>query len=403
MAEFLARLQQCDRFIDWLDPLHEIAMANTGLSDFGEDKSYLIGLRKLLEQQDHYSDLQIPVGYSLKLVFMLEQRLKAEQRFKDNPEILDIAIERPLVITGMVRTGSTAMQHLAAGDPNRQHLQYWMSEYPQPRPARETWESHPDFRACQSRLDNMYERVPETKAMHFQAAHIPDECGHLMAQTFTDEYWQICSRVPLYNAWYEHCDMVPTYKQHKKLLQLIASNEPHKPWTIKYPVHLKHLKSFLKVYPDALIIWTHRDPASVLSSYTNMNATNRAMSVRPETLDRADLLHEQMEVWADATARAVEIRKQYPVSQFVDVYFEDYVADPVGQMERAYKHLGIDWTPEAEAGMRAWHEDHPQHKHGKHKHSDAEPLAFSRKQIHDRFATYIRRVCVAGRDDEERN
>ena len=96
-----------------------------------------------------------------------------------------------------------------------------------------------------------------------------------------------------------------------------------------------------------------------------------------------------MEIWADATARAVEIRKQYPASQFVDVYFEDYVADPVGQMEKAYKQLGITWTSEAEAGMRAWHEDHPQHKHGKHKHSEAPQLAYSREQIYERFDHYI--------------
>ena len=389
MENLLARLKNCEKFVDWIDPLHETAIENTGLSDFGEDTSYLIGLRKLLEQQDHESDLKVPIGYSLKLLFVLEQRLKAEQRFKDNPNALNNAIEKPLVITGMVRTGSTAMQHLAAGDPNRQHLQYWMSEYPQPRPPRETWGEHPDFVACQERLDGIYAKVPETKAMHFNAADIPDECAHLMAQTFTDEYWQICSRVPLYNEWYENCDMVPTYKQHKKLLQLIASNEPHKPWTIKYPVHLKHLKSFLKVYPDARIIWTHRDPASVLSSYTNMNATNRAMSVRPETIDRDDLLHEQMEVWADATARAVEVRKQYPDSQFVDVHFDDYVADPVAQMERAYKKLGIEWTPEAEQGMTRWHDDHPRHKHGKHEHSDAKPLAYSRAQIQERFSDYI--------------
>jgi hypothetical protein len=385
----MQRLKDCEKFIEWIDPLHEIAMEHTGLSDFGADKSYLFGLRKLLEQQDDFCDLKVPIGYSLKLIFMLEQRLKAEQRFKDMPEVLDIKIEKPLVITGMVRTGSTAMQHLAAGDPNRQHLQYWMSEYPQPRPPRETWESHPDFQASRDRLESMYERVPETKAMHYNEAHIPDECAHLMAQTFTDEYWQICSRVPLYNEWYERCDMVPTYTQHKKLLQLIGSNEPEKPWTIKYPVHLKHLKSFLKVYPDARIIWTHRDPASVMSSYTNMNATNRALSVRPETLDRNDLLHEQMEVWADATARAVEIRKQYPDSQFSDVYFEDYVADPVGQMEKAYGHLGIEWTREAEQGMTQWHDEHPQHKHGKHNHTEVEPLAYSREQIQERFSTYI--------------
>lgn len=385
----MLRLKEIEKFVDWIDPLHEIAIEKTGLNDFGGDKSYLIGLRKLLEQQDEFCDLKVPIGYAMKLIFMLEQRLKAEQRWKDNPEVLDIKIEKPLVITGMVRTGSTAMQHLAAGDPNRQHLQYWMSEYPQPRPPSEVWEDNPDFRRCRDRLEKMYERVPTTKAMHYNAAHIPDECAHLMAQTFTDEYWQICSRVPLYNEWYETCDMVPTYKQHKKLLQMIASNEPEKPWTLKYPVHLKHLKSFLKVYPDARVIWTHRDPASVLSSYTNMNATNRVMSVRPETLDRDDLLHEQMEVWADGTARAVEVRKQYPDAQFADVYFEDFVADPITQMEKSYKHLGIEWTPEAEQGMTAWHEDHPRDKHGTHKHSEAKPLAYTRGQIHERFSTYL--------------
>ena len=130
----LERLSKCQTITEWFEPLHEIAMENTRLTDFGEDDSYTLGLRKLLEQQDDFCDLKVPIGYSLKLLFMLEQRLKAEQRFKDMPHVLDIAIEKPLVITGMVRTGSTAMQHLAAGDPNRQHMQYWMSEYPQPRP-----------------------------------------------------------------------------------------------------------------------------------------------------------------------------------------------------------------------------------------------------------------------------
>ena len=344
----MQRLKNCAKFMEWLNPLHEIAMEKTGLDDFGEDKSYLLGLRKLLQQQDECCDLKSPLGYSLKLIFMLEQRLLAEQRFKENPQVLELKIEQPLVISGMVRTGTTAMQHLVAADPNRQHLQYWMSEYPQPRPPRETWKDHPDFQACRVRLEGMYERVPETRALHHAAADLPDECGHLLAQTFTDEYWQICSRVPLYNEWYERCDMRPAYRQHKKLLQLIGSNEPDKPWTIKYPVHLKHLKSFLQIYPDALIIWLHRDPASVLSSYTHMNAINRALSVRPETLDHGDLLREQMEGWAEATARAVEIRKQCPQSQFADVHFEDYVAAPVEQMKKAYEHLGIKWTTAAE-------------------------------------------------------
>jgi hypothetical protein len=329
---------------------------------------------------------------------MLEQRLKAEQAFKENPAILETSIKKPLVITGMVRTGSTALQYLAGQDNTRQHMNYWLSERPQPRPPREQWADHPDFKATQARIDGLYERAPEQKSMHFAAADYPEECGHLLAQTFTDEYWQICSKVSHYNKWYEHCDMVPSYQQHKKLLQLIASSCPDVPWTLKYPVHLKHLKSFLKVYPDAQIIWTHRDPAQVMQSYANMNATSRLLSVRPETLDRDDLHLEQVEVWADATERALEIRAQYPQAQFYDIHFNDYMADPVGSLLGAYKYFGIECSDETEQAFHAWNNDNPQHKHGKHKHGQAPTLKMSREAVRERFAPYIKASGVAVAD-----
>ncbi|WP_194842534.1 sulfotransferase [Endozoicomonas sp. OPT23] len=387
----MKRLLKLDKFVDWIQPLHEIAIENTGLTDFGEDKSYLTGLRVLLESQDQYSDLHSPLHYAPKLVHELEQRLKAEQAFKNRPEILDIEIKKPLVITGMVRTGSTALQYLMARDPNRQHLQYWLSERPQPRPPREEWDDHPDYQATVERINRIYSNAPESKSMHYMEAWLPEECGHLMAQTFTDEYWQICSKVPHYNEWYEKCDMVPTYKQHKKLLQLISANESEKPWTLKYPVHLKHLKSFLKVYPDAQVIWTHRDPASVLESYTTMNAVSRGLSCRPETIDRDDLLKEQMEVWADATERAYDIRKQFPEAQFFDMHFTDYMADPVGMAKKAYDYFGIDWTPDVDQALNQWNDDNPQHKHGKAK---KEPLSLTHSQINERFTPYIKQSGV---------
>lgn len=359
----------------------------------------MTGLRVLLESQDIYSDLLSPFHYAPKLIHELEQRLKAEQAFKDRPEVLDINIERPLVITGMVRTGSTALQYLTARDPNRQHLQYWLSERPQPRPPRDTWESLPDYQASVARMESVYERAPESKAHHFAAADLPEECGHLMAQTFTDEYWQICSKVPHYNEWYEKADMVPTYRQHKKLLQLISANEPDKPWTLKYPVHLKHLKSFLKVYPDAQIIWTHRDPAAVLESYTSMNAISRTLSCRPETIDSNDLLHEQMEVWADATQRACEIRQQCPQTQFFDMHFNDYMADPIGMVSKAYQYFDIEWTRECELALNKWHDNNPQHKHGK---AEKKPLNLTHDQINERFAPYIKTSGVAIKKDAER-
>lgn len=382
----MKRLLKIDKWIDWIEPLHEIAMERTGLADFGADTSYLTGLRVLLEAQDQYSDLLSPMHYAPKLVHVLEQRLLTEQAFEERPQVLENPIVNPLVITGMVRTGSTALQYLMARDPNRQHLQYWLSERPQPRPPRNRWESNPAYQATQKRLAHMDAQAPEAKSMHFAAADLPEECGHLMAQTFTDDYWQICSKVPHYNAWYEHVDMVPTYTRHKKLIQLIGSNEPAKPWLLKYPVHLKHLKSFLAVYPDARIIWTHRDPAAVLRSYTNMNATSRTLSCRPETIDRDDLLHEQMEVWANATERAYAVRRQYPEAQFFDLHFDDFVADPVGAVEGAYAHFGIAWTQACQRALEAWNRDNPQHKHGK---ANPKALSLEAERIHERFAPYI--------------
>lgn len=391
----MRRLTQCSTFGEWFEPLHDIAQERQGLSDFGADKTYQVGLRKLLEQQDHCTDLEHPIGYAYKLAHMLEQRLITEQRFKDKPELAEVPIEKPLVITGMVRTGSTAMQHIAEGDSSRQHMHYWLSQYPQPRPPREAWSENPNFRATKAMLESMYERLPQTRAMHYHAADIPDECGHLLAQTFTDEYWQICSRVPLYNEWYEQCDMVPSYQQHRRLLQIIGSTEPEKPWTIKYPVHLKHLKSFLEVYPDARIIWTHRDPASVMASYANMNATNRTQSVPAETVDRDDLHLEQVTLWAAATERAYKVRERYPEAQFFDVHFDDFVSDQVTQMKKAYAHFGIDWADSTETAMRQWQKDNPRGVHGEHKHGAAQPLKMSRAEVHERFSSYIQSSNVS--------
>jgi hypothetical protein len=386
----MERLQQCQHYVDWFEPLHEIAREQTGLSDFGADTNYQTGLRVLLEALDEYCDLSEMGQYAspLKFVHMLKQRLLAEQAFKDKPDILQNDISRPLFITGLVRTGSTALHYLMARDPNRQHLQYWLAENPIPRPAANTWADHANFQASKGALDMMYQTSPKLKAIHYMAADWPEECGHLMAQTFTDDFWPCVRQAPHYNEWYEHADLVPTYTQHKKLLQLIGSNEPDKPWLLKYPVHMKHLESLLTVYPDAQVIWTHRDPAVVMSSYASLIEGFRELSVRPETLDRNAILKEHMEIWACGAERGIEARKQFPEAQFYDLHFDDFVSDSVGQVRKAYEQFGIEWTAECEAAMRQWNEDNPQHKHGKHGHK-GEQLALSGEQIRERFSRYI--------------
>jgi hypothetical protein len=386
------RLSRIGKCVDWEQPLHEIASEATGLEDFG-DPAYREGLRVLLETYDIGCDLTDVGWYGAKqkLIHVLTQRLLTERAFQEHPDVLARPIERPLVITGLVRTGSTALHYLMAQDPHRQALPYWLAEHPQPRPPRSGWEAHPDFRASKAMIDMMYGVAPHLKAVHFMAPDWPEECGHLMAQTFTDDYWEAGMRAPHYAQWYEHADLVPTYRRHRKLIQYIGSSQPEKPWLLKYPVHMKHLASFLEVYPDALVIWTHRDPAAVMSSYASLIAGFRRLNV--DRVDEDDIVREQMEIWASGAERAIEVRKGRPAQQFFDLHFRDFVADPVGSVKRIYGHFGLPWAEETEAALTAWQEGNPQHRHGRHDHS-LEGITVSRQAMRERFSVYIDRFGV---------
>lgn len=384
----MERLKKIKNHRDWFEPLHEIASEQTGLSDFG-DASYQTGMRRLLDMLDHGCDLNEigKIVVTSKFLHVLTQRLITEAMFKKQPAIFKNEIVQPLVITGLVRTGSTALHYLMAQDPHRQHLPYWLSERPRPRPPRATWESEPDFQASQASIDMMYQADPSLRAIHFMAADWPEECGHLMAQTFTDDFWQCAIRAPEYNAWYEGADLVPTYTRHKKLIQLIGSPEPKKPWLLKYPVHMKHLKSFLAVYPDARVIWTHRDPGQVMSSYVSLIAGFRSLNVNH--VDKDEIAEEQSQIWSAAAERAIEVRKQYPATQFHDIYFKDFIADPVVAVRGAYAKFGIPWQADSETAFRAWSEANPQGKHGAHRHSTKE-FGLTPDAIRELFSVYMK-------------
>jgi hypothetical protein len=383
-VERLAKIEKC---VDWMQPLHEIAMEATGLEDFGDD-AYLEGLGVLLEMFDLDRTLNA-IGWIAarqKLVHVLKQRLVCERAFVERPEMLEAPIESPLVITGLVRTGSTALHYLMAQDPGRQSLPYWLAEHPQPRPPREEWEAHPDFRESNLSLDLMYQVAPALKAVHFMAPDWPEECGHLMAQTFTDDFWECGMSAPHYVEWYEGADLVPTYMRHKKLIQTIGSSQPHKPWLLKYPVHMKHLDSFLEVYPDAKFIWTHRDPANVMSSYASLLAGFRQLNA--DQVDRDQIVREQMEIWASGAERAIALREERGSDQFFDLHFGDFVSDPVGSVHRIYDHFDVPWSPECESALRAFSAENPQEKHGKHAHT-LDAISIDRAEMLDRFSAYI--------------
>jgi hypothetical protein len=372
-----------------LEALHDEARKSTGLDDFG-DPCYREGLSVLLESLDEDDELS-PLGRSIhrgQIVSILATRLRVEQRLKDHPEALELPIRRPIVITGLVRTGSTALHYLMGQDPGLQKLEYWLAAEPQPRPPRDAWETHPDFAAAVRELDFLYSTTPDLMAVHEMKADWPEECRHLLAQCFTDDRFESSATLPRYNAWYHRTPHPETYRHHRRLIRLIGSTDPERRWLLKYPVHLRQLPALFEVYPDACVVQTHRDPRTVMASYASFITKIRRL--HQQTVDTAEIAREQLESWAQAAEAGMRYRDEHGSTRFFDLQFRDFMADPIGSVKRIYAHFDQELSTEGERRLRAWHDAHPQGKHGRHEYRQAD-TGVSEDEIVDRFSAYMER------------
>jgi hypothetical protein len=146
------------------------------------------------------------------------------------------------------------------------------------------------------------------------------------------------------------------------------------------------LDALTSVYPDAVFLWTHRDPAEVLPSVCSLVATIREMT--SDEVDRVALGHELVDSWSIGIERALLYRRTHPQTRFVDVFMRDLVGDPLTAIGRIYDRVGWPFTAKAEAAMADWLKANPPGRHGAHRPDPAD-FGLSVEAIHDRFRTYV--------------
>ena len=374
------------------EPLHQAVRESVGLENFGDD-GYLEGMRVLLEAYDREAKLT-PYGRSmaeLQILGILENRLRAQKSWCDDPGILDLEIRRPIFILGLPRTGTTALHFLLGQDPGIQILEYWLAAAPQPRPPRSEWESHPDFQRAAAEIAAMYEMDPSLKAMHVMTADGPEECRHLMQQNFSEDTFDCNATIPSYTAWYRDNDMLATYRRHRDLLKLIGSRQPERRWVLKYPVHMRKLRSLLEIYPDACIVQTHRDPAKVIPSVCSVIAGWRALY--EEDVDRSAIGQWQVDLLSTGMEHAMEARRERDPAQFIDLHFHDFLSDPIGCVKRVYDHFDLELSDEAERRLRGWQAGNPKDKYGEHRYTLGD-FGLRYEDVAERFARYAERFGV---------
>ena len=70
------------------------------------------------------------VSWYSQLLQFLKNRLLIQDLLTRHPEIHEIAIERPIIICGLPRTGTTHLHNLIGADPGLRSLPYWESLEP---------------------------------------------------------------------------------------------------------------------------------------------------------------------------------------------------------------------------------------------------------------------------------
>lgn len=306
---------------------------------------------------------------------------------KRHPEIVEQEIKAPIFILGLPRCGTSLLHALMGADPDIRTPLMWEVAAPSPPPQAATFDSDPRIAAFDNYADSEFVGEWEgVRKAHPIGARIPQECGMILETAFTGANPVMLFRLPGFYQWYKEADTRFGYRVHRKWLQHLQWRNPRRRWVLKVQEHMYHLPELLSVYPDAVFVQPHRDPQTVLASISRLIEVIRSVSF--EHQDRRALGREMLHLWHDGQVKMMAYRKQHPDLPVYDMRFKDLVADPVAAVKGIYEHYGLDFTPEAEAGVNRWWRENPADKHGKHSYQLSD-YDLTEAEIREVYADYI--------------
>ena len=362
------------------------AQQQTGFDEFGEP-SIREGLEVLLETYDR--NILDPDGRKRcreRVVMQLATRLKCENAFRTITEIDKQEIVAPIFVTGLPRSGTSALLNLLVAAPENRGVLQWECQFPDPWP--ETKPGEEDFRypyLVKALDDN---RDSDFSKIHYVDADTPEECVLLHAYAFNGVQLGFEIMLEPYRSWLLAQDLVPLYQYQKRQMQMLNWRNPGKQWMLKAPAHMWAVDAILDVFPDARFIWCHREPVAVTASINSMNRAVMGMYAgNHDHIDKSAIGHAVMEWYAMSLEKGLSEREQRDPSLFIDTSQSEFVSQPMAVVEKVYSGFGMELTDAARAAMHAHIDNNPKGKHGKHEYDVAE-YGLTREIIEERFAFY---------------
>ena len=377
------------------DVLLDSARQYTGLEDFGDDW-FLEPFERLLQAIADEAALNEGGQWAAQKQFekCLHDRLWAQQWFAEHPEILARPLPRPVIIVGPMRSGTTRIHRLLSADHRFNHMRSFETISPVPRPGFEP--GGEDFRPVLARRIMRVARLanPRTLTIHPTGPYEAEEELGLLVNSFWGMKHEAQWWVPSYGRWCEQHDATGAYEQMARLLKLIGWSQQVssiRPWILKTPQHMLDLPALLKVFPDARLIFTHRDPQSVVGSAASL-AWNQTIiysnDVDPRKIGQEWLRKTRLQI-----ERMRAARDEIPNDRMIDIHYEDMDRDWRGTMARLYGFLDLDLEPALPA-MEQYQRRSSDLKRHPHRYSLAE-FGLTAAEVLEQLGDYVKTYKIA--------
>jgi len=334
------------------------ARRRTGLDDFGDERFRPLFRQQTKEVQDLFGQFPF-IGRVMARLWVLKplcNRLLIEQQIKDHPEVLRVTVPRPLIVTGLPRTGTTLLANLLAQDPGSRTLVLGEGLSPAGPTGKAGRDSDPRLRRAARLVKLVSLLAPQVHEVYIVEAEATMECGMLFRNTFLPRY-ATARDLAQWRAVFSPDSWEWAYGEYHRQLQLLEWQYPARDhWVLKWPDHLWALDTLLKMVPEATVVQTHRAPEQVVPALCQADA--RFGYLLSDAL-WAKLPGHMMSGVVEALRRSIEVRQRIPAGRVWDVSYNRLTADPIGAVREIYEHLGYRYTNEFEKRARAWLQKHP--------------------------------------------
>jgi hypothetical protein len=367
------------------DKLERKAKKRTRLKDFG-DPYYREGLEVLCQSLNQDSRVNA-YGYFLAestIISFLETRLLLQdRRNRDVPALRGELID-PMIVSGLARTGTTALHRMLAAPDDHHGLEWWELNLPMNRNASDSREDRIKTAEMIIRPRELF--TPHLDAMHYIRPHTLEECFWLMGGTFSartvTEYMVCYSYLDWY---YAQANADQKYADYADLLRIIQAEHPGKKLVVKSIEHLEHPDKILKHIPNAQLVQTHRKPVECVPSYISLNTFVCDLSCDDLDLKRhgqaiLDLREKSMN--AHMANRVGHEGKIYDHSYY------DMLKEPIDCVRRVFEKFGMEWTDQIARTVALHTRENQQHKYGKHSYK-LEDFGLTEDMVNARFGAYF--------------